>query len=332
MASRPQLARWSAAVGGLLRRRAEQRSPRVERALLVLSALVFLGAGYFAFQRFPDVEGGLEWWPLLLGSVGGVPPTVFLNGMEFHTSALMVGHRVPASRALRVTVIANAANLLPLPGAALVRVQALRQLGPGYREAVSATALIGAGWVAITVLIAGVAQLALGSPALGAAWTAVALVGLVIAYAWMSRRVGAERAPALAVRVALIEVAFVVVNGLRLFLIIEGLGFDVDATQAVALTVAGAAAAAVGIFPGGLGLREAIAAGISPLVGLPVAVGLMATVVHRLASFAVLGSVALGLAVRGPSRSVGAVADEAAPDIDRDDLSVSTTDGGPTDP
>ena len=50
---------------------------------------------------------------------------------------------------------------------------------------------------------------------------------------------------------------------------------------------------AVGFFPAGLGIREALIAGISPLVGLSVSAGLAAGVVDRVFRMAMLATVAL---------------------------------------
>ena len=60
------------------------------------------------------------------------------------------------------------------------------------------------------------------------------------------------------------------------------LGVSISPTQAVALSVAGALTVAIGFFPGGLGLREALLAGLSPLIGLEFDTGVLLGSVDRL--------------------------------------------------
>jgi uncharacterized membrane protein YbhN (UPF0104 family) len=90
-----------------------------------------------------------------------------------------------------------------------------------------------------------------------------------------------------------VEAAFVTVAAFRLLLVLRALGFRVSIAQAAALAVSIVVAAAAGFFPGGLGLRELLAAGMSPLVGLPAAVGVLATAADRIVALVVLSILSL---------------------------------------
>ena len=68
--------------------------------------------------------------------------------------------------------------------------------------------------------------------------------------------------------------------------------FDVSFDQATALVIAAVSAAAIGFLPAGLGAREAIAAILSPIVGIPAAVGLVITAVDRVINLVVLSAFA----------------------------------------
>lgn len=299
-----RFASWSAAAGVTARRRIRDRSPRTERLLMVLAVLLFAAAAAFGVQRFPREPGDLRWIPLLAGALGGVFPTAALNALEYVMMGRIVGRRVRWSPALRVTVLASAANALPVPGAVLVRVQGLADLDVPYARAVGSAGIIGVAWVATTVLAAGVLQIAYGSLPIGVGAAVAGLLGLMVAYGWLFRRNGSE-APALGLRILGIEAAFVGVSAGRMLLLLWGLGSSAGWAEAMALTVAAALASAVGFLPGGLGLREVLAAGIGPLVGLPVSMGVLAAVAQRLGSFAVLGVVALLFALRGSGARTG---------------------------
>jgi uncharacterized membrane protein YbhN (UPF0104 family) len=94
---------------------------------------------------------------------------------------------------------------------------------------------------------------------------------------------------------------------MRLFLVAAALRFDVSFGQAAALMIAAVSAAAVGFLPSGLGVREGIAAILSPIVGLPAAVGLVITAVERVVGLVVLSVFAaiVTLMTRRRSRVAG---------------------------
>jgi uncharacterized protein (TIRG00374 family) len=93
---------------------------------------------------------------------------------------------------------------------------------------------------------------------------------------------------AAALELLVIEASFILAQALRLFLIAAALRLDVSYSQAVTLVIATVAAAAIGFLPSGLGAREAIAAALSPIIGLPASVGLLITAVDRVLSLLVL--------------------------------------------
>lgn len=276
------------------------RSPKAQRRLLTVSAVAFIAMTVLAVRALPPLELSDRWPLLVLVGLVGVPLSMLANALEYVISGRIVGSRVGLVEAFRVTVLAMAANLLPLPGSMMVRTSALHGLGSGARRAATATLVVALTWVGVTGLVAGVLSLSTVSLAFGgivtaggAALTAVALVLL---------RASLERGRRLGTATALLatEIAMVTLGAVRFWLVLLALGFPAGLSQAAALVVAGVAAAATGIFPGGLGLRELIAGGISPLVGLPAALGLLATAINRLVEYVVLLPVSLILSARGP--------------------------------
>lgn len=279
---RGMTARIEQAIARLQRTR-RGSSPGRHRVMLGIAFVVFCVAGYFAYDSFPEDES-VSWLPILVAGFVGTPLAVVLNGVEYRTSASMLGHRISLVEALRVTVIGTAANLLPVPGSVIVRVRALSGMGSSYAHALHASAAVGVLFVGTTVLLAGVAQLATSVYLLGGVWAASGVAALIAGHLLVRRRAG-QRAPRLTLRIVVIESAFVLTSALRLFLILHGLSYEPGFSDAVALTVAGVLATATGFFPAGLGLRELLVAGISPLVGLSAAAGLSAAVVDRLFGF-----------------------------------------------
>ena len=98
-----------------------------------------------------DVE--LHWWvlPVLVLVTG--PLAVLANAAEFRIMGAVNGHHIRWAPAVRLTVLAASANLLPLPGGVLVRTQALYNRGSTYRHAVGANAAAGLVWIGCAALV-----------------------------------------------------------------------------------------------------------------------------------------------------------------------------------
>lgn len=271
--------------------------PRRQRLVLVVAAVVFLVAAIAAWRALPPLDGDVRPWALILVPLVGTPLTIVANALEYAVLGRMLSLTVRRGDALRVSILATAANLLPVPGAVLVRVRALRRLGAGLRETLSATALVGVAWIAVAVVVAGTALVA-RRPVAGALVLAAG-VGALGLFAALTGR-GQPRTVRVRwwAEVAAVELLAVTAGSLRLYLALLGIGFDVDVVDAVALNASAVVASATGIFPGGLGVRELLAAMVSPLVGLHPSVGLLATAVDRVLGMTAHGLAALSLSTK----------------------------------
>jgi hypothetical protein len=262
-----------------------------------VAVVVFVGSTAAAWQALPDDRPALDWRLVAVAALLVVPGAA-MNAEEYRLSARIVGQEVPVPAALRVSIIAAAVNLLPVPGSVLVRTRALAQGGSSTTRAVSSTLAVGVVYLAVALVIVAVVQ-APGSP--GAA-TAVLLVGLAMfaGAAVVTRRLAGGPVGRVLGHLVAVEALSVLVKAVRLHLVIQALGFDPSFSQATSLAMATVAGSAIGIFPGGLGIRELLAALIAPAVDLPASVGLIGTSLERVIGLATLSvlSVAVLLAVR----------------------------------
>ena len=235
---------------------AGRRSPAVERAMLGGAGILFVGATVLAARNLPDVHSHPHYALLVLVGLLGVPAATLVNAAEYVAAGRALGHRVGALHAARVSTVATAANLLPIPGAVMVRARALRVLGSNYRKSLAVLGAIGVVWLATTGVLAGAVLLidrehiglALAFIAGVASWPAWAPTG---SCGSRSRR---DRRARWFGRFVLIEIASVGVFAIRFTLVLNGLGFHTSWSQTFTLTISTAAASAVGILPGGLGL------------------------------------------------------------------------------
>jgi hypothetical protein len=282
------LAARASALLARLGNRGAQRSARTQRLVLAAALAVFVVSAVVAVRALDGIPLADDWylWLLLAAALSLV--TFCINAAEFAVSAWFLSVRPGVADSLRVSILASAANVMPVPGAALVRTQALKRLGLGYRKAISATAVIGLAWVATGALVAGALLVPAGETALGAVTLVAGVVGWAVAVALLVTQVGALGARRALPRIVAVEIASVGAGVVRTWVVLRALGFDAGAAEAAALAAAGIVASAAGIFPGGIGLREALSAGVGAIVGLPAAAGALMAAVDRVVGYVVL--------------------------------------------
>ncbi len=252
-------------------------SQRVQRLTLGIAVVVFLGGGVLAARTLELDLSSLGWGWIVASMVIGVPLSAAANAAEYAICSQLLTGGFGVREAVRVSVVGTAANLLPLPGAVLVRVQALVQKGSGYRSATAAVTMIGLSWIGVSASIAAVTLYLRGE---NLAWLFLLIGVLALVGGWLLvRRLATTRRQAVRIGLAAVavEVGLVLVAAFRLDFVLRGLHVAVDPGQSLVLALSGSLGAAVGVFPGGLGLREVVAAALAPLVSLPASMGFLAS-------------------------------------------------------
>ncbi len=290
----------------LLDQRAQPLSPAIRTTLLAVSGIGVVVASVWAWQSSGLAIGDIDWLPIVVLFLVAAPASLVLKALEFRVAARVAGQVAPPRRSLEVAIVSSAANLLPLPGSLLVTVRSLSEDGSTYGRAIAASAVPGFTWLGITGIVGGVA---IGIE--GTLWLAIVVttagVGAGAGAAALFRSTAPHRGRgALAAAIIAVEAGWLTISALRLGLAVSALGVSIDPTQAVALSVAGALTVAIGFFPGGLGVREALIAALSPLIGLPFDTGVLLGSLDRVIWLAFLALAAAGLAVsnRVAGRSV----------------------------
>jgi hypothetical protein len=283
----------------MLAARDKPRSPW----LLVFALALFIVFTVLAFRRLPPIENP-RWELIIIAGLVCVPVITGLNALEYRAMAHFADHHPPALEIVQVSIMGSAANLLPVPGAVVVRLANLHKGGVRVTRGLNLTAIIGITWVGSACVLGGVAQL-WSHPGFGSAALAIGVSLMTVSLILLSRTLEPGTRLRGAVELLAIEAAFVLMQALRLFLVAAALRFDVSFDQATALVIAAVSAAAIGFLPAGLGAREAIAAILSPIVGIPAAVGLVITAVDRVINLVVL-SVFAGIVTIATRRQQGA--------------------------
>jgi hypothetical protein len=305
---------------------ARAASPRAKYWLLGSAFALFVVISVLSFRALPN---GLHfhWWVLPVLMLVTTPMTVAANSAEYRVMGEMGGHHVGWLDSARLTVIAGAANLLPLPGGIVIRTQALRLKGSSYRRALAANAVAGITWVGTGCVVIAVLFFADASHRVPSIVLMIVGVACLIAVAVMLRRIDPTVAGRLLTKFLIVETATVGVSGLRMFLAFKLIGLSASPTQAVALTASLIIAAALGIFPAGLGIREVLAGAIGTAVSLSASESVAATASDRVSAQAGLSVIAFALLVqeRRRARKAGSATEQQAGTI-KDELTQAISD------
>ena len=285
--------------GWLARIQRARRLPRRARGVVLLVATVATAvAAVIAAQRLELTLDELVWWPLVVAAVVVTPLTIALNAAELKAMATAVAEHPRTLSwpvATRTVVLATAANLLPVPAGAAIRVQVLRRAGSTIPRAAGITLVAAGVWVGVSLLFAGSAALG-RDPIVGVLGIAMGLTATLVSLAGVAALAG-RRWRRGSGELTVVEVATALLHAVRLWLVLLGLGVTADLGQALIIGTASPLAAAAGFFPGGIGLAELLGALLAPIAGLAAAAALLAVAVGRVLGLAFTMPIALALGV-----------------------------------
>jgi hypothetical protein len=282
----------------LLDQRAQPLPAVLRNSILVISAAAVVAGSIWAWRSTGLAADDINWLPIAVAFAIAAPASLVLKAFEFRISAQIAGQNPGRRRSLSVAVVSSAANLLPLPGSLLVTVRSLSEDGSTYGRAIAASAVPGLAWLGITGIVGGIAIGIEGTLWLAAITIACGSAASIAAATLFASTAPAEGRAKLGASIIAVEAGWLIVSATRLGLAVTALGVSIDPTQAVALSVAGALTVAIGFFPGGLGVREALIAALAPLIGLPFDTGVLLGSLDRVVWLAFLALAAGVLALR----------------------------------
>jgi hypothetical protein len=300
MSGQGVLARLGAGGGSMLSRSVawlSHRRRRVRQVTLLVALAVFLGGLILATRSIPDLYGRLRPGPFLLLVLIAIPATIALNAIETGLLFRMAGHPSRWIQVLETTINGSAANLLPIPGSALVRAGAMKASGIAIRRSSSFILCIAGVSGGVTFAYSGAALALQHQLHLGAAFIAFGLAVLTTC-ARVLRRLSASWAQLR--DLVLVRIALLPAEALRLTLAAWAVGAKLTIAQASVFTIASFIGTGISVVPAGLGVREALIAAISPLVGVSSSLGFLSAAVDRIA---VLCALSAAVALLAPLRT-----------------------------
>ncbi|MEL6167667.1 MAG: hypothetical protein AAFR35_03190 [Pseudomonadota bacterium] len=244
----------------------------------------------------------LDFWslrpvPLVINLLVFAPLVLMVAAVTLRQTAAALGRQIPLRRAVAIVAHANVAELLPIPGGALVRGAALVQAGATMGDATR--------MVVITAVLT--LSLSVACSALAFVWLGQPIGWLLVAGGGASAAVSAVliwRKAGLWLTTGIVAIRFVTIglSTVAVWLSFSALAHPASLVEAALLVVSATLGTAVSIVPAGLGINEAIAAGLARLVAIDAAAAFLAVALNRVVGLAAGAALVAMLGMTGSDK------------------------------
>jgi len=232
----------------------------------------------------------LRVWPIVVNFTALAPSTLALAAVSLQLSAKAVGRRIRFREAFAVSAVGRITELLPLPGAAMVRGAALMRAGAGLAASTWIVTLAGVLTLSMAAALAAVPIVTTGFGS-GYVVLVAGVAGTVGAAFWIVRRAGAP----LALTMIVVRLGIIAIAIGRVSAAFAGINAALDPLEAALFVICATLGTATVVVPGGLGVSESIAAALAYLVQISPAVAFLAIATNRIIGLVASGVVAFTL-------------------------------------
>ncbi|EPR18240.1 hypothetical protein M527_13430 [Sphingobium indicum IP26] len=223
------------------------------------------------------------------------PVSLGYSGLGMQLMARAAGTSIPFGRSIVTSAIAILAEVLPVPGGAVVRTGALMKAGVGLGRGSILVLLAALLWITLGALGAGLAVIRLNTVA---GWTLVSIgvAGSITVTGWLCWLSGWP----LACLMLTHRLSGLALIAFRLYLAFGVVGVAVPFTQTMPFVLATIAGSAAAIAPAGLGVSEALAAVAATAMAVSPAAAFLAVGLDRIVHLLLSAAIAFCLLVRSP--------------------------------
>lgn len=272
-----QVAGWlGVSLAKINRNRARFRVP-----LLILASAIFFGGAVLSASELSLDLRQIRYPPLLALAFVIAPLSIVYSAANMMLMGKAIGVPLGFISGIRISVFAQVAELLPIPGGAIVRTVALMKGGGGGIQSTSIVLVFSLLWIAFGAIGGGVALFGYGS--VGAALLASGVIAALAINLWLCTRFGWG----IALGASVLRVFGVGLVAIRMVVAFAVLALAVQWSDAFGFAFGVILGSAASILPAGLGIGESISA----LMALPLAVdpaaAFLVVAISRLVGFAV---------------------------------------------
>lgn len=255
---------------------------RFRRPLLVLGLAIFIVGGWFSIAQLELSWCDLSLPNLIILAFILVPIGLMYGAANLSLTAKTAGTHIPAAKAFRINCFAQLAEVLPLPGGALVRGAALVSAGTSASRSAGVILANSLLWIACAALGAGLALLKT-QPESG--WVVFSAMLAVLATSSYLASLAGFRLAVLNIAMRLLGLF---IAGVRIWFAFAAISIALPYSQSLIFAFASIAGSASSLAPAGLGIGEGLAAMLATLVSTSSAAAFLGVAVNRLVGVAIV--------------------------------------------
>jgi hypothetical protein len=267
----------------------EKFAARWRKTLKVIFVLVFVIGLVVSASLFDFSWGDIAITPLVISVFVLIPVHLAISALSFQLSAKAVKQKVGFWHGVNVSALGTVAELLPIPGGAIVRSTALIRGGAAAGESAWIIAL-GAVLTLSLASLLGSPSLLLKGSLLGYLFVAVGIGGTLVSIYIFSKRLNFSDV----VGVIFIRFIGLLIGIVRVMLSFAVIGAGVSIVDSALFVVSITLGSTSSIAPGGFGVSESIAAAMALLVSVPPEEAFIAVALNQVLGFVVCGFVSYG--------------------------------------
>ncbi len=252
------------------------------RLHLVTGGSIFFAIGLAWSVSALNLSAAHLHWRFLPLAIGAVAVAVVVNAAEQWLAAKALKVDYSFGRGMQVSCWATLANVLPVPGALLIRSASFARAGVPARENAF---VLGAGAVIWVLLAAAMVAFAAAPSIPVAGFSATLVLTAVAVSVWL----GHNFEPIAAAALLLARIVLLALTVLRLYAFIGWIGGEAAFREAAVYAGASLMGQVVGIVPAGIGVVEAVGAGLALMIDGAPAEAFLALSLNRVFGLAAAG-------------------------------------------
>ncbi len=256
--------------------------------ITLAAATLFLVGMVWSIKTLKIGFADLAVGPLAILSFILVPLSLVYGGLGLQLLAKVAGLKMEHRFAFRSSAFAQLAEILPLPGGAIVRTGALMSIGAKAGEGTMLVLAAAFLWISIAAAGAGYAvhvagaQWGLGFFALGLLVAAAILI-------WIAGKAGLS----IGLQILVHRLVGLILTGLRIACAFAIIGITLPIESSMVFAFATIVGSAASIAPAGLGISEALSGALAPIVSVAPAAAFLAIALNRIIGLSVTAFVVL---------------------------------------
>jgi len=255
---------------------------RHRRPFTIVATVIFFAGIVWSIRELELNVHDIAIGPLAILALILAPLSLLYGGVGLQLLARVGGLKMAASFAFRRSALAQLAEILPIPGGAIVRAGALMSVGAKVGEGAILVLAAAFLWIAIAATGAGIAIYATGQDW---AW-AIIILGLFVTMLiliWIIRKAGWISG----LQILAHRLAGILLTALRIVCAFAIIGAVLPIKSGLIFAFATIAGSAAAVAPAGLGISEALSAGLAPIVSVAPATAFLAVALNRLIGLSV---------------------------------------------